>query len=124
VLQAGHSFPCLNYFPLEISGSGITAAPSEVICHPRHPVAVVGESCLGVRQQRRAYRPGRGRVGVGGDRVFDQSGYGTPQFPGQLGRHLIGGDGLDQPVHRHRPVSGWADTKTGSPVGARQRTLA
>ena len=29
----------------------------------------------------------------------------------QLGGHLIGGDGLDQPVHRHRPVGGRADQR-------------
>ena len=61
VLRTEDPFPCVKYSPLEISGRGVTAAPSEVIRDSGHPSAVIGKSRLGVRQQRRACRPGPGR---------------------------------------------------------------
>jgi len=74
MLRAEDPFPCVMDSALEISGCGVTAARSQVICNPGHPVAVVAESRLGVRQQRRAYRPGPRQVGVAGDRLLDQRG--------------------------------------------------
>ena len=100
VLRAEDPFPCVKHSPLEIPGGGVTAARSEVSGDPGHPVAVIGESRLGVRQQRRAYRPGLGRVGIVGDRGLDQRGSGLAPLTGQVGRHLVSSDGLHQPVHR------------------------
>ncbi len=46
---------------------------------------------------------------------------------GQLGWHLVGGDGLDQPVHRHRPVGGRGDQRIPAQrrdrITGRQRVL-
>jgi hypothetical protein len=111
VLRAEGPFPCVKYSSLEISGRGITTARSEVIGDSGHPCAVIGESLLGVRQQRRAYRRGPGRGGIARDRGLDQGGSSLLPVPGQLGRHLIFGDALDQPVHRYRPVPGRADQR-------------
>jgi hypothetical protein len=42
------------------------------------------------------------QFGIFGDRGIDQGGSGLPPLPGQLSWHLIGADGLDQPVQRQR----------------------
>ena len=55
----------------------------------------------GVRQQRGEIGPGLRLSGVVGDRGLDQGGSSLPPLLGQLRGHLIGGDGLHQPVHRH-----------------------
>ena len=49
VLRAEDPFPRLNYSAMEIPGGSVTAAPAKIIGHPGRPVAVVGESRLGVR---------------------------------------------------------------------------
>ena len=109
MLRAEVPFLGVKYSPLEIPGCCVIAAPSEVTGNSSHPGAGIGKSRLGVRQQGRACRPGPGRGGIAGDRGLDQDGGGLPPFAGQLGWHLIRGDGLDQPVQRHQPVAGRGD---------------
>jgi hypothetical protein len=79
----------VNYSPLEVSSGNVTAARSEVIGDPGHPGAVIGQSRLGMRQQRRAYRPGLGQTGIAGNRVLDQRRGGWLPFSGQPSWHLI-----------------------------------
>ncbi len=95
----------------EVAGSQIAAAIAEVPRDPPHTAAGQVKDSLGVRQQRRAYRPGLGQLRVVGDGGLDQSCGGLPPLAGQLGWHLVGGDGLDQPVHRHRPLGRRGDQR-------------
>ena len=104
VLRAEDLFLCVKNSALEIPGHGVTAARSEVTGNSSHPGAVIGKSHQGMRQQRRAYGPGPGRLGITGDRGLNQGGSGLPPLLSQLRWHLIRSDGLDQPVQRHRPV--------------------
>ena len=63
---------------------------------PGHPVAVIGQNRLGVRQQRRTVAPGHWLTWVSGDRALDQGSGGLLPLPSELGWHLICGDGLEQ----------------------------
>ena len=111
----------------QVPGRRIATAVAEVIRDPEHAAAGQVEDGLGVRQQRRARRPAPWQFLVGRDRGLDQGGGSLPPLPSQLGWHLVGGDGLDQPVHRHHPVSRRADQRIPAHrrdrVPGRQRVL-
>jgi len=91
----------LKYPLLEIAGSRITAAESDVAGDPLHAIGGTGESCLGVRQQRRENGPGSRVLRVIRDRGLDYSGGRLTPPCGYLLRHLIECDRLHQTVHGH-----------------------
>ena len=115
----------------QFAGGHVAAAEPQIDGDPLHAGTVRGQGRLGVRQQRRENRPGirlvRRVPRVVGYRDLDQGGSGLPPLPGQVGGHLIGGDGLHQPVHRYQTVDGRADQRVpaqrGDRVTGRQRVL-
>jgi len=68
----------------------------------------------GVRQQPGEIGPGIRLSRARRDGRLDQGGSGPWPLVSQLSGYLIGGNGLYQPVHRHRPVPGWADKRVSA----------
>ena len=72
-----------------------------------------------MRQQRYEHRPGFRGPRVSWQGGFDHRRGGLLPRCGQPGRHLSNRDGLDQPVHRHRPIAHGAHQRVAAQRGDR-----
>ena len=108
VFGAEHPVPFLRQCLGELPCSRIPAAVPQVGRDVFHAGIAGRQDRLGVRQQPREHRPGVRLPGFTGESGLDQSGGGLPPGLMHTPGHLVGGDRLDQAVHRGHPVPGRA----------------
>ena len=119
VLVAQYPHPCIKHPLLEIPGGRVAPALPKIGGNSPHTAAVVRVGSLDMRQQRCEYRPGFRDPRVSWQGGFDHRRGSVLPRCGQLGGHLSNRDGLDQPVHRHRTVRGWANQRVAAQRGNR-----